>query len=769
MSTPEDIQGQPFGRYILERRIALGGMAEIYLARQEGPRGFSRRLVIKRILPHLADDPGFQEMFLDEARLAARLSHPNIVPIFDFGEVDGAFYLAMELVRGPDLRRLYNAAAKARAPLSFALTAKICAGIAEGLHYAHSLTDDDGTPLGIVHRDISPSNVIVSVDGVPRILDFGIAKAASKSHKTQAGTIKGKIGYMPPEQVRGRRIDGRADLYALGVVLYQLVTGRLPFHGEADFAVMQAVVEEPPPRPRRFNADVPEALEEIILTALEKDPEARFASGREMAAELERFVLTHGGPVSTFDIAEAIDGIRKTLSEPLDPLGTNPSGERYVPASLSEVEEAGEEKGVAAARSMDESAGLGDPATSTPSPEGALLDARTRIVGSKAVDREPRNTETPEKTGRREGVADDTVTTTAPAAPPEVPELDAPTALGAERPGTPPQVAPRLDTPTALGTDRSGGRDTPAGGEEGKSPRGGRGRLLLMAGGGLALAGLLALALWPQDTQVPGPTPLGRTASPTEGNNRPGNNRLPPTSGPPTSGASASASPPATASTPATEPVEQPAPLERVQADKTPAPPTLEQGNNRQGNNRLPPVPVPAPPASEPATDPTTPPRTPERGQSGSGAAAAPQAQRGSARKAPGYALIKTTPWTKVMKGSKTLGQTPVRVQLPAGRHTLRLVNDVAGIEELLTLEIRPGETVKKSLKISAATVALLVAPWGTITIDGVDRGRTPMPPLKLKPGLHHFVVENPETGKRWSKRIRVRSGERKTLKIDLR
>ncbi|RMG20180.1 MAG: serine/threonine protein kinase, partial [Deltaproteobacteria bacterium] len=369
----EAMEGQPFGRYILERRIALGGMAEIFLARQEGPRGFSRRLVIKRILPHLADDPGFQAMFLDEARLAARLSHPNIVPIFDFGEVDGSFYLAMELVRGPDLRRLYNGAAVSRFPLSFAMTAKICAGVAEGLHYAHTLADEDGSPLHIVHRDISPSNVIVSIDGVPRILDFGIAKAASRSYKTQSGTIKGKFAYMPPEQIQGHAVDGRADLYALGVVLYQLVTGRTPFLGETDFDLMRAIVDEDPPPPRRFNADIPEALEAIILCALEKSPGDRFASGREMAAELERFVLAHGGPVSTFDIAEALARIAAVVPDLHGPVGTNPGHPARVAAGQAPSGQAAPGAGAGAG----EAAALPEGAT-------ALLDAKTRVVGAEA-------------------------------------------------------------------------------------------------------------------------------------------------------------------------------------------------------------------------------------------------------------------------------------------------------------------------------------------------------------------------------------------------
>ena len=214
------------GRYSVDRLLARGGMAEVYLGKAEGPGGFSKVVVIKRILPELAEDPQFIEMFLSEARLAAQLSHPNVVQVFDFGEHQGQYFLAMEYVQGETLRNIIRVHQKLNTPLPPELAVRAVIGVCEGLNYAHELCDPAGVSRNIIHRDVTPDNVIVSAGGVPKLLDFGIAKANTAVHSTAAGTVKGKYAYMSPELIRGGQVGRQLDVYALGVTLYELLVLR---------------------------------------------------------------------------------------------------------------------------------------------------------------------------------------------------------------------------------------------------------------------------------------------------------------------------------------------------------------------------------------------------------------------------------------------------------------------------------------------------------------------------------------------------------------
>ncbi|WP_223635060.1 serine/threonine-protein kinase [Corallococcus sp. EGB] len=295
------------GKYQLMRKLATGGMAEVFLAKAAGPRGFEKTLVLKRILPHLAEDEAFVEMFLGEAQLAARLDHPNVVQIFDFGEVDGSYFLAMEYIDGPTLRRLIKRSLELKQPLPPGVCAKMVAAAAEGLAFAHELADPEtGAPLGLVHRDISPENVLVSRQGAVKVVDFGIAKVAGQGHRTATGVVKGKVAYMPPEQLQARAMDGRVDVYALGIVLYELLTGRRPFEATTDVSMMQAILFEPfvPAVTRR--PDLPEAMQRILEKALAKDREQRYPDCRAFQADLERFVLSLGEPVGAYQIARLV-------------------------------------------------------------------------------------------------------------------------------------------------------------------------------------------------------------------------------------------------------------------------------------------------------------------------------------------------------------------------------------------------------------------------------------------------------------------------------
>ncbi|MGI5861045.1 MAG: protein kinase domain-containing protein [Myxococcales bacterium] len=293
------------GKYRLLERIGRGGMAEVLLAQVEGPAGFQKKLAIKRILPTYARDHEFVRMFLDEARLAALLNHPNIVQIFELGEHEGTYYVAMEYVDGMSLRALCRRAAIVRRPIPVPHAAKIISLVCEGLAYAHALCLE-GRPLELVHRDISPENILVSASGAVKIVDFGVAKAAICSSHTQGGTLKGKVRYMAPEQIRCDPIDGRADVFALGVVFYELVTGMLPFQGDGTVAVMEAILSKAPIPVDRLRPDCPPAIARIISQALEKSPEARFADCRSMQLEIDQCLIARGELVGAHELADLV-------------------------------------------------------------------------------------------------------------------------------------------------------------------------------------------------------------------------------------------------------------------------------------------------------------------------------------------------------------------------------------------------------------------------------------------------------------------------------
>ncbi len=299
---------QTLGKYTLVRKLATGGMAEVFLARADGPMGFQKKLVVKRILPHFGEDQNFINMFLSEARLAAELNHPNVVQIFDFGQTDGTYYIAMEFIDGPNLRSLNKAARETVGPISLPLCARIVALAAEGLGYAHDLKDPTGQVMNLVHRDISPDNVLVSRTGSVKVVDFGIAKASTQPHLTKSGVIKGKLAYMPPEQLAREPLDRRADIFALGVVLYELAVGQMPFDATSEVSIIQAIMgSEPLTRASQKRTDLPPALDAIIARCLEKDPSKRYSTCRELQHDLERFIASTGEVVSVADVGRLVE------------------------------------------------------------------------------------------------------------------------------------------------------------------------------------------------------------------------------------------------------------------------------------------------------------------------------------------------------------------------------------------------------------------------------------------------------------------------------
>ncbi len=293
-SPPPPIEGERFGRYVLLEPIGRGGMAEVFRAVSYGVEGFQRVFVIKRILKEKSASKEFIEMFVNEARICALLNHPNIVQIYDFGQIHGSYFLTMEHLRGKDLLSVLRQLHSVNRLVSPGVAAYVAQQVASGLHYAHSLTQQGGKSLNIVHRDVSPSNIMLLRAGGVKLLDFGIAKATSdvrKANTTQAGLLKGKLSYLSPEQVKGAaNIDGRADVFALGVVLWESLTGKRLFFDKTDFQTMKNVMERPVPPPSTQRADLPAALDYIVVRALERDLDRRYPNAKMMVDDLDSFL-----------------------------------------------------------------------------------------------------------------------------------------------------------------------------------------------------------------------------------------------------------------------------------------------------------------------------------------------------------------------------------------------------------------------------------------------------------------------------------------------
>ncbi len=308
--------GAQLGRYELLLPIAQGGMARVWAARQRGQRGFQKIVAIKTILPHLAHNPEFERMFLDEARIAAGVHHPNVTEIYELGEEGKVLYLAMEWVNGDSLMNVLKGGTKVASPIDARLAARIVADACAGLHAAHELTDDDGKLLKVVHRDVSPHNLLVSIEGNVKVTDFGVAKAYGQSQQeTAAGQVKGKVAYMAPEYIGGLPFDRRADVFAAGCLLYETVTGLRPFRGESDPQVMQAVLRGTYDPPASVVKGIAPELTGVIDRALAGDPAKRFASAEAMRVALEEY-LARSGPVVTSTQVGAL--VRQRLGPAID-------------------------------------------------------------------------------------------------------------------------------------------------------------------------------------------------------------------------------------------------------------------------------------------------------------------------------------------------------------------------------------------------------------------------------------------------------------------
>jgi TonB family protein len=299
----EPTDGTRFGQYVLIEKIATGGMAEVWKARMRGVEGFQKIVAIKKILPHLSDNREFIEMFIDEAKLAAQLNHNNIIHIYDLGKIQNSYYIAMEYVDGFDLKTILKNAQERDLPLSVELSLFMASKVAAALDYAHRKRDFENRDMGLVHRDVSPQNVLISQEGDIKLCDFGIAKAASKASQTQAGALKGKLQYMSPEQAWGKAIDRRSDIFALGTVLFEMLANRKLFTGENEMSILEQVREAKVELPSKFNEEVTPEIDRIVLKSLAKEPGDRYQTAAEMARDLDAVLYEFKPTPTSADLA----------------------------------------------------------------------------------------------------------------------------------------------------------------------------------------------------------------------------------------------------------------------------------------------------------------------------------------------------------------------------------------------------------------------------------------------------------------------------------
>ena len=293
------------GKYRIFGTLGRGGMADVFLAAALGAAGFNKLVVVKKLREARADDPSFVNMFLDEARLAARLNHPNVVHTYEIGEQSDGYFIAMEYLEGQQLNRVANEMRKRGEPMAPAMAAHLMAEALLGLHHAHEMKDYDGRKLEIVHRDVSPQNLFVTYDGQVKVLDFGIAKAAMNITQTQAGVTKGKFSYMAPEQAIGDDVDRRSDIFALGIVLWELLAGERLFNGGSAVA-LQKLLNLSIPAPSTKNPAVSQALDAIVMKALERDPSARYDTAQDMSNALQDQVYASGRVIRHEDVARSL-------------------------------------------------------------------------------------------------------------------------------------------------------------------------------------------------------------------------------------------------------------------------------------------------------------------------------------------------------------------------------------------------------------------------------------------------------------------------------
>ncbi|HVP61918.1 MAG TPA: serine/threonine-protein kinase [Myxococcaceae bacterium] len=695
------------GKYQLLRKLATGGMAEVFLAKTDGPMGFEKLLVIKRILPHLAEDPQFIEMFLAEAKLAAQLNHPNLVTLFDFGQAEGSYFIAMEYIDGPTLRLLVARSRDLRAPISLALAARIVSSAAEGLAYAHDFRDQlTDEPLHLVHRDVSPDNILIGRSGAVKLVDFGIAKARGQSHHTQVGTVKGKVAYMAPEQLRGEPLDRRVDLYALGVVLYELCTGRMPFEASSDASMVRAVLYDAAIPAVRRVPTVPAAIQTILDRLLAKDRAARYPDCRTLHADLEAFIQSTGEATNGFALSRLVAQLAPP-APPAQPVQPTPA--RASPILLSEPME-----------------GAGT-APSPPPLEILDLDRTVRSDG--------RRPSPPPVAGLE-------VRPGAPAAAPSRSAFVFPAALEKERDSV---------APVRLGLDRTEGRRRTTG--SARRARGGGGALgviglVLLFAVLAALGAYLGLAAAHRTdllARVGLPVPVALSPTP----------EAPAPAGPPTAPPAAAAPtpsappPPSAATTTSRPPAEAP-----TSAGSTASAEPGPSGAPTPGE------PVLRPTATRPPAGPAAPVDIARRASGGSdkekllGAFAELEAAKEATVR------LESTPPLRVRMGGKIVGTTPVQLTMPvqAAPVELEFFDTGLGLSRTEQLALKPGDNGTHTVVIPKGKLVLRLQDGVGVSVDGRPVGTAPLAPLSLYEGSH--LVQLARGDQKERRTLEIRGGE---------
>lgn len=385
-------QSTTLGKYRLLAELGRGGMAQVYLAVASGPAGFHKLLVVKQIDADLAEDPEFVTMFLDEARLAARLNHPNVVQTYEVGQDGGRYFIAMEYLEGQPFSSAIGRLARKLGVMTVEMQLRVVVEALAGLHYAHELCDFDGSHLAVVHRDMSPHNIFVTYSGQVKVVDFGIAKACTSSVRTQTGVMKGKVGYMGPEQTRGEGVDRRADVFSVGVILWEIAVGKRLFAGVPDYVVMQRIIDGDIPTPSSVCSSVSPRLEEIILQAMAAAPEDRFQTAADLGAELEAYLKDRGELGTTRDVGQLM---AEHFAERRARIDTIIEAELATdaPASIADLPRL--------PRPAASEVGLTAPEATSPSTASA--DAPTRVLGASAQ-APPSPSVPPAPAGQREPV-----------------------------------------------------------------------------------------------------------------------------------------------------------------------------------------------------------------------------------------------------------------------------------------------------------------------------------------------------------------------------
>ncbi len=686
--------GEKFGKYELVRKIAIGGMAEIFLATHVGPEGFKKHVAIKRILPHLTEDNDFVTMFLDEARLVARFNHPNLVQIFELGQVKKNYFLSMEYVQGSSMSKVVKACNKKQMPFPLEYGAKILSNACEGLEYAHNFTDPDGTPLNLIHRDVSPQNLMLSYDGVVKVLDFGIAKAAGNIYHTRTTSLKGKAAYMSPEQISQKSgLDRRSDVFSLGIVMFEFATGRRPFEGDTELELMMGIVQSPPTDPRTYVPDLPEDMARIMLTALQKDRRQRYQSAREMRADVEHFLANRRAMVDSYTLSNFL---REVMPQSDSLVGYSvPTPSR--PSLFDEP--------------------VGAPRVQTPSPV-------KKTPSRPGVPRSPR---TP---------------TSRPLPPPPVP---VPRGGTGSRPliDLPPHQdeAPTMLTPSNIirplvqkppeEPDKTLPRPVTGKPEE-------RERKKMMIAGALFVLVIIAGAAaayfsfgrgnGTSDADagtaivvsgVEEPSPTIKDAGMVE--------RAEPTTAPDAGMLSV--------------------------ADKETSHNYISHKKQKKKRRRRRVV--------EPVGHPTPPPAKPD---AGTHLAVVEKPKNGSL-------MVFSKPWTEVAIDGVSYGSTPLdgAIDMKPGPHVVQLTNSSAGIKHRERIRIMPGKKQTLRKKFSKGFFRIFVKPFGTVYINGVRKGVTPLGDIGIYEGTHRLRVKCDRTGKEENRTINIKAGETFTIKLDLR